>query len=591
MKRGDNHNQKKQVTGAWYLRASLLGVAAVLLAMTLQVALRSPTALRATDRFLTSFQDVETHIKSHFYLSGNYAPVVEEHQGVNVVDIVQGAIPEDLDGLFIRNGPNPIASQLSKKRHHWFDGHGMLHNLRIQKGSAIYTNMFIPTPRYILERDAGEPIFLRIGELTGVAGLLKILLLGTRLPEVYGLSKFHVGPFEAGPANTHVLLYDKKFYCLNEGSLPFEISLSDLGTIQEAFGHVASFQGSNATELLDYPVSAHPKIDVQTGNLLFHGYSTAPDLVRRDGAIKVGEWSVLSHSLVQYLGLRLPGDDNHSPFAHDMMFTDHWILAVDTSVHFNPNAILDQKAEVFAWNAESNLRIGLVPRITHQQRAPSEQIDIKWIDLGRPYSLVHTLNSWEEEDGTVVFWAPLGTSFEFLVDKKARKNAFYMTEMRMNPETGTVSTTTVGEEYNVEFPRIREDCLGHFCRYGFAGIMGEPDNDDFFVGFVKYDLEKKRVDGAVRYGNGDVGGEPVIIPKPGSRAQASSEVYVGMFVYNTNDQESYFVLFDGETLSEEPVVRLRIPHRVPYGFHGLWVDGADLREHVSSTGSTVVDKE
>lgn len=37
------------------------------------------------------------------------------------VEVVEGSIPESLDGAFCRNGPNPIRS-IQKKRYHWFDG-------------------------------------------------------------------------------------------------------------------------------------------------------------------------------------------------------------------------------------------------------------------------------------------------------------------------------------------------------------------------------------------------------------------------------------------------------------------------------------
>ncbi|HEX2484382.1 MAG TPA: carotenoid oxygenase family protein, partial [Myxococcota bacterium] len=40
-----------------------------------------------------------------FHLRGNYAPVREE---VTAVDLpVEGALPPELRGLYLRNGPNP----------------------------------------------------------------------------------------------------------------------------------------------------------------------------------------------------------------------------------------------------------------------------------------------------------------------------------------------------------------------------------------------------------------------------------------------------------------------------------------------------
>ena len=73
--------------------------------------------LHQLDRFLTILQNTSSHLKKHTFLSGNFAPVSEEHVQVPV-KVVEGELPAGLDGAFCRNGPNPIVSQ-QKKRYHW----------------------------------------------------------------------------------------------------------------------------------------------------------------------------------------------------------------------------------------------------------------------------------------------------------------------------------------------------------------------------------------------------------------------------------------------------------------------------------------
>lgn len=73
--------------------------------------------LHQLDRFLTSLQDTSSHLKKHTFLSGNFAPVAEEHVQVPV-QVVEGRIPDGLDGAFCRNGPNPVVGQM-RKRYHW----------------------------------------------------------------------------------------------------------------------------------------------------------------------------------------------------------------------------------------------------------------------------------------------------------------------------------------------------------------------------------------------------------------------------------------------------------------------------------------
>ena len=68
------------------------------------------------------------------YLSGNLAPVTDE---VTAFDLpVTGTLPDELDGLYLRNGPNPVGP-VDPARYHWFTGSGMVHGIRIRDGREI----------------------------------------------------------------------------------------------------------------------------------------------------------------------------------------------------------------------------------------------------------------------------------------------------------------------------------------------------------------------------------------------------------------------------------------------------------------------
>ena len=67
------------------------------------------------------------------YLAGNYAPVIDE---VTAFDLpVTGTIPADLEGRWLRNGPNP-APGMDASMYHWFLGAGMVHGVRLRGGKA-----------------------------------------------------------------------------------------------------------------------------------------------------------------------------------------------------------------------------------------------------------------------------------------------------------------------------------------------------------------------------------------------------------------------------------------------------------------------
>jgi carotenoid cleavage dioxygenase-like enzyme len=66
------------------------------------------------------------------YLSGNYAPVLDE---VTAYDLpVDGQVPAELSGRLIRVGPNPINPVDDPVNHNWLTGTGMLHGVRLRDG-------------------------------------------------------------------------------------------------------------------------------------------------------------------------------------------------------------------------------------------------------------------------------------------------------------------------------------------------------------------------------------------------------------------------------------------------------------------------
>ena len=60
--------------------------------------------------------------------------------------------------------------------YHWFDGDGMIHGVRFSHGQANYINRWTKTERFTAEENAGRPLFIRIGEINGKLGLVKIII-------------------------------------------------------------------------------------------------------------------------------------------------------------------------------------------------------------------------------------------------------------------------------------------------------------------------------------------------------------------------------------------------------------------------------
>ena len=64
------------------------------------------------------------------------------------VEVVEGEIPKELYGAFLRNGPNPCFEK-AVKRYHWFDGHAMLVCKLCPFANDILYNISLTKPLYL----------------------------------------------------------------------------------------------------------------------------------------------------------------------------------------------------------------------------------------------------------------------------------------------------------------------------------------------------------------------------------------------------------------------------------------------------------
>jgi carotenoid cleavage dioxygenase-like enzyme len=128
-------------------------------------------------------------------------------------------------------------------------------------------------------------------------------------------------------------------------------------------------------------------------------------------------------------------------------------------------------------------------------------------------------------------------------------------------ETGDVEESQL-DDRAVEFPRVDDRLVGAAARYSVAVGRG---------GLVRYDLDRGTASehrfGAARLPG--VPGEAVFAPSPG-QSDESSGWYL-TYVYDPVRDGSDLVIIDASDFEDEPVARVRLPRRVPHGFHGNWL--------------------
>ena len=63
--------------------------------------------------------------------------------------------------------------------------------------------------------------------------------------------------------------------------------------------------------------------------------------------------------------------------------------------------------------------------------------------------------------------------------------------------------------------------------------------------------------------------EPIFVPR--SPQSPEGEGFLLAVVYRHEENRSDLLILDAENVEDKPLATLKLPHRVPYGFHGNWV--------------------
>ncbi len=108
----------------------------------------------------------------HPYRTGAWRPNLREWDADDL-EVVEGEIPTDLDGVYLRNTENPVHPSIGM--YHPFDGDGMMHQISFAGGRASYRNRFVRTDGFRAEQEAGESLW------TGFYDLAAELQAGGRL--------------------------------------------------------------------------------------------------------------------------------------------------------------------------------------------------------------------------------------------------------------------------------------------------------------------------------------------------------------------------------------------------------------------------
>lgn len=472
----------------------------------------------------------------HPYRTGPWQPQTDEWKADDL-DVVEGVIPTDLNGVYLRNTENPLHPAL--KTYHPFDGDGMVHIVGFLDGQAFYRNRFIRTDGLAAEQKAGKPLWAGLAERPQLS------------PSDHG---WGARTNMKDASSTDVVVH-------NGVALTSFYQCGDLYRLNPCTAETLGKETWGGKFPSNWGVSAHPKIDVKTGEMLFFNYSTEAPYMNY-GVVDA------KNELVHYTPVPLPGPR----LPHDMAFTENYAILNDCPLFWDPEG-LKQGAYAARFHRDMPLRLGVIPR----RGGPA---DIRWFEAESTFVL-HWVNAYEDGDEIVLdgfFENDPEPADNGVGDKWQRAFRFLALDRmqsrlhrwRLNMVTGQVNEESLSDSIT-EFGMLNGAYAGQNYRYAYAAT-GKP-GWFLFDGLVKHDLHTGTED-RFRFSDGVYGSETAMAPRVGGVDE--DDGYLLSLTTDMNQNASYCIVFDATDVAAGPICKIQLPERISSGTHSTWAAGSDL---------------
>jgi carotenoid cleavage dioxygenase-like enzyme len=444
------------------------------------------------------------------YLMGNFAPVLTEVTATSSELKVTGTLPAELNGRYLRNGPNPVTAP-EPSTYHWFTGDGMVHGIALRQGRAEwYRNRWVRS----------GPVAAALGE-------------EPRPGPVHGGMDF--------APNTNVIGHAGRTFAIVEaGGLPYELT-DELDTIGPS-----DFGGT-----LPGGYTAHPKRDPLTGELYavsyFFGWGNDVEVtvVDTQGRVRSARRVAMGGPVS----------------VHDTAITQRWIVLLDLPVLFDMEMVQGGAKFPYRWFDDYPARIGLLPR-------DGDSTEVVWHEVG-PCYVFHPLNAYDEVDGDGIVLDVVRHPSMFRTSLLGPAEGTPTLERwHLDGHGGPVKEERL-DDRGLEFPRLDERLVGLPHRYGYSVAI---DEDDGVVGtesgLMRHDLVAGTSE-VRRFGPGTTLGEAVFVPRHSTADE--DDGWLLTLVHRSDIDSSALYILNAQDIGGGPQAIVQLPQRVPVGFHGNWV--------------------
>ena len=289
--------------------------------------------------------------------------------------------------------------------------------------------------------------------------------------------------------------------------------------------------------------------------------------------VRLFRWSVATLSnLIDYgvtdkTGKVTRRDRFAAPYAsmiHDFMVTRNYVMFPVMPLTGDLQRAM-KGLPPLAWEPAKGGFIGVMKR--------NASVDsIRWFEI-EPKFFFHSMNAWE--DGEKIHCelmeypnAPVFPNADGSPGQDAEAKLTRWT-IDLAGKTNRAKREQI-DDLNAEMPRFDERLAGLPYRHGWYMANIGSKNPLVHNAIAHIDLKTgKRAERMLD--PGDAAGEPVFVPRSASAPEGDG--YIIALVYRAATNTSELLILNAQDIAGEPAAVLKLPRRVPAGFHGNFVAG------------------